>query len=198
MNALWRYALAVAAGAAVAAIAFAPSASGIFPWRLSFPPDLVFALDVAGVSGRAAASLAGAGAGLAIAVAVDADLPAIFLAFLSPLTIFALGRGAGGALLFAGVLFSARGLASLPGDKRPAPVIGLGLAIALAPYLTNAMLAATPIIIAFAGVLSPWRGSARRMIGFVTAISAPLIMAIVCTLYLSWLFGAPEGVALSA
>lgn len=204
MSAAGRIALSAAAGAALccAFALFAPSADDLAAPRTPFPPDLVYWLErlPQGALLVAPAS-AGALAGIAIIAALSARggsparLAVLALALFNPLALFALNLGAPGALFFAAALLLWRAVIALAAGRDAGATVALGAAGAMAPFLSNSILALYPLLLPVLLFLSPWGAKPRPLAGYMTAVAAPFILACLAAGYLIWLFGAPHGVA---
>jgi hypothetical protein len=174
--------------------AFALAAAAAFPVqddalsfsRLSCPPDLRVVVE-----SRAAAGAAGA---LAIAIACGVlerpgALALSALALLNPLTLYAWRQGSAATLALGATAVLARAVIAHARERSHGSSVGLGIAAALAPLLSNSVLFAYPGMLALAPFLSPWRGLRRRA-GFAAVVFAPAAMALLAILYLRWLTGA--------
>ena len=203
MSAAARIALPAAAGGLIcAAFSLAlPSADRLAPPRVFFPPDLAYWLQQSPESaGLIASAGAGAVAGLATVFLSGGDekrgalAPDLF-ALLNPLALLALSLGAQGALLFAAALVFWRAVIALSARRDASATVALGAAVAVAPFLSNAVLALYPFLLLALPFLSPWGAQPKQLAGFAMAVGAPFLLACFSAGYLSWLFGAPDDVA---
>ncbi|MBI1365274.1 MAG: hypothetical protein GC153_04890 [Alphaproteobacteria bacterium] len=198
MKRRFRYAIGSALGGALGAALFDPNPDRLPVLRRDFPPDLTFALHAAGISEAVGAVGAAAIMGLAAAFAADAGFVSLVLCLFNPIALYAIALGAPAALYFVALFLAARALTAASGTTAPGPVVAVGLAAGAGPFLNNATLAAMPILIGAACVLfAGIRTDARKIAGVLTALSAPLAMALLSAGYLVWLFQSPAGVALA-
>lgn len=116
--------------------------------------------------------------------------PALLLA--NPLACFAFLRGAETALLFAAAIIVAGGGVALAGLRDHRAAIFLGLALALAPFVSGPVLYLYPGLALTLPLFSPWGPAPRKAAGFAVVVWSPSIMVLAGLLYLRWLL-APAG-----
>lgn len=188
-------ALTVTSGALFGAAVGMLSGEAALVWPgFSFPPDLLLLSAWTSKAQWLAPGIAGALAAFLAAYGRESGMLAVALVLLNPLVIYALSRGTGASLALAAVALLITATLGLARQRDHRGTVGLGLAVAAAPFISTSVLALYPALILFAPLLSPWSGP-RRLAGFFTAIFAPAAMAAVATLYLYWLIGQPARLA---
>lgn len=122
------------------------------------------------------------------------------LLFANPLACFAFLRGTETALLLAASIIIAGAAISLAGLRDYRAAILLGLSLALAPFVSGAVLYHYPGLVLALPFLSPWGLAPRKAAGFAVVVWSPAIMVLAGLIYLNWLLapaGAPVAAAIS-
>lgn len=188
-------AVAVASGFLVGAAIGMLSGEAALAWPgFSFPPDLFLLSASTAQAQWLAPGIAGALAAVLAAYGRGGGMLAVALVLSNPLVIYALLLGAGASLALAAAALLMAATLGLARQRDHRGTVGLGLAVAAAPFISTSVLVLYPALILFAPLLSPWSGP-RRLAGFFTALFAPAAMAAAATLYLYWLIGQPERLA---
>lgn len=109
------------------------------------------------------------------------------LLFANPLVCFAFLRGEDAALFFAAATLIAGAAVALAALRDFRAAIALGMALALAPFLSGAVLYLYPLLAVALPLISPWGLAPRKAAGFAVVLWSPAIMVLAGIFYLRWL-----------